>query len=155
MGLDSVDLTHWSRDTSSPVKQTPYQLQDTTSSRRKSTSQMLTGGDEDDEEDCCCCPVDPVLCWFRFFHTISGLIGVATLGANIFVLVTVDSKSLNYKDIIMRSYAVIFCIIIILAGATKLLVLNTSTQLLVILVVTLFFKVLKHYKSQKSTGDTL
>jgi hypothetical protein len=118
MGLDNVDLAHWSRDTSSPVKQTPYQLQDTTSSRRKNPSQTLVGGDEDDEEDCCCCPVDPVLCWFRFFHTISGLIGVGTLGANIFVLVTVDGPSLNYKDIIMRSYAVIFCIIIILAGTT-------------------------------------
>lgn len=130
VGFD--DLADWTRDTSGPAKQTPYQLQDSTSSRRKSSSQLIVGGDEDDEEDCCCCPVDPVLCWFRFFHTVSGLIGVATLGANIFVLVTVDSKSLNYKDIIMRSYAVVFCIIIILTGAirSELLILNTSIEII-------------------------
>lgn len=104
----------WTRESPDASESPPYQLLDTSISRRRKSAKP--SDDDDDNEDCCCCPVDPVLCWFRFFHTISGLIGVATLAANIFVLVTIDSKSLNYKDIIMRSYAVIFCILIILAG---------------------------------------
>lgn len=111
------DLTDWTRESPNVVKQPSYQLKDSSSSRRKSVVPFASKPEEDFEEDCCCCPVDPVLCWFRFFHTISGLIGVATLAANLFVLITIDTKSINTKDIIMRCYAIIFCFIIILTGA--------------------------------------
>ena len=108
------EAADWTRETS-VIKSAPS-YQESSGSRRKLSPRQSIGKDEDDEEDCCCCPVDPVLCWFRFFHTISGCIGIATMAANIFVLVTVDSQTLNYKDIIMRSYAVIFCFIIVIAG---------------------------------------
>lgn len=111
------DLTDWTRESPNVVKQPSYQLKDILSSRRKSAVPYPSKPEEDFEEDCCCCPVDPVLCWFRFFHTISGLIGVATLAANLFVLITIDTKSINAKDIIMRCYAIIFCFIIILTGS--------------------------------------
>jgi hypothetical protein len=68
--------------------------------------------DEKDDEDCCC-PLDPILCWFRLFHTLSGFVGVATAGANGFVIATIDSITMDYRDIIMRSYAVLFCIVIV------------------------------------------
>ena len=114
-GNQSYDeAADWTRE-SSAIK-FPLTYQDSSGGRRKTSPRQSVGKDEDDEEDCCCCPVDPVLCWFRFFHTISGCIGMATMAANIFVLVTIDIQSLNYKDIIMRSYAVIFCIIIVIAG---------------------------------------
>ena len=117
------DLTDWTRDSPNTAKQpssSSYQLKDSSSSRRKSAAvPYASSAEEDFEEDCWCCPVDPVLCWFRFFHTISGLIGVATLAANLFVLITIDTKSINAKDIIMRCYAIIFCFIIILTGALK------------------------------------
>ena len=114
------DLTDWTRESPNVVKQPSYQQKDSSGSRRKSTVPYPTKPEDDFEEDCCCCPVDPVLCWFRFFHTISGLIGVATLAANLFVLITVDTKSINAKDIIMRCYAIIFCFIIILTGSSKI-----------------------------------
>eukprot|EP00596_Hydrurales_sp_CCMP1899_P006100 CAMPEP_0119036766 /NCGR_PEP_ID=MMETSP1177-20130426/4701_1 /TAXON_ID=2985 /ORGANISM="Ochromonas sp, Strain CCMP1899" /LENGTH=211 /DNA_ID=CAMNT_0006997097 /DNA_START=159 /DNA_END=794 /DNA_ORIENTATION=- len=71
-------------------------------------------GYDEEEEDCCCFKVDPVLCWFTFFHSLSGCVGLATLAANIYVLARTNRAALNYKEIIMRSYACIFCIIIIL-----------------------------------------
>ena len=107
------DPTDWAREVTA---KTIPSYQTSSGARRVTSSRPAMGQDDDDEEDCCCCPVDPVLCWFRFFHTISGCIAIATMAANIFVLVTIDSVSLNYKDIIMRSYAVIFCFIIILTG---------------------------------------
>lgn len=116
----SNDGTHspvdWTREEpQAKISPVSYQRSSGEVSRRRSS--RLGGRDDDDEEeDCCCCHVDPVLCWFRFFHSLSGCVGIATLSANIYVLATTDSATLNYKDIIMRSYAVIFCIIIILTG---------------------------------------
>jgi hypothetical protein len=114
---DYGDSTDWSRDPREnvPIVKVQPSYQESSGGRRRSSPRVSLLKEEEDE-DCCCCPVDPVLCWFRFFHTISGLIGFATMTANIFVLATVDRKSLNYKDIIMRSYAVIFCIIIVFTG---------------------------------------
>jgi hypothetical protein len=80
---------------------------------------QLSGRDDDEEEDCCCFKVDPVLCWFLFFHSLSCCVGMATLAANIYVLAKIDSITLNYKDIIMRSYACIFCVLIILTGISN------------------------------------
>jgi hypothetical protein len=58
--------------------------------------------------------LDPILCWFRFWHFTSGLVGLATIAANIYVIVTVDGDILDYRDIIMRGYAVLFGIVIVL-----------------------------------------
>ena len=70
---------------------------------------------EDDDEDCCCCPLDPVLAWFRLFHLISGLVGCASMGANGYILATKDAITMDYKDIVTRTYAIIFCFIVVLA----------------------------------------
>ena len=40
--------------------------------------------------------------------------GLATLGANAYVIATIDRYSLEYKDIIMRAYAIMFCVVIVL-----------------------------------------
>lgn len=105
----------WTRESPS-VGPLPSYQESSGTRRVRYVSPPTRKNDEDLEEDCCCCSVDPVLCWFRFFHTISGLIGFATLVANIYCIAKIDSITLNYKDIIMRSYAVIFCVIIVVTG---------------------------------------
>jgi len=89
-------------------------------SRRSSigTTRSSYGGYESDdedgevEEDCCCCPMDPVLFGIAVFHFISGLLGIAGVVANIIYL-SRPQETGHYLDIILRSYAVVFCATIV------------------------------------------
>ena len=47
--------------------------------------------------------------------TTSFLSDIEQLGANAYILVTVDAISMDYKDIITRCYAIIFSVVIVLA----------------------------------------
>lgn len=73
---------------------------------------------EDDEEDaegpescCCCCPADPMLFAFQCFHLTAGLTGLAALSANIYVF---SGPNFSIRDAIIRSYALVFCILIVI-----------------------------------------
>jgi hypothetical protein len=92
----------------------------TKKSRRSSvgTARSSYGGydseDEDEgiEEDCCCCPMDPVLFGITVFHLISGLLGIAGMVANIFYLSRPQEVG-HYQDIVLRTYATVFCATIV------------------------------------------
>jgi len=69
------------------------------------------GSDEESEEDCCfCCHSDPLLLSFQLFHFTSGLVGMAALAANVYAFAT----NLSLNDAILRAYAVLFCLLIVL-----------------------------------------
>ena len=83
--------------------------------RARMAPARVSASEHDEDEDCCCCPLDPVLAWFRLFHLISGLVGCASMGANGYILATKDVVSMDYRDIITRGYAIIFCFVVVLA----------------------------------------
>lgn len=84
-------------------------------------------GDEDDEsadaaESCCCCfPSDPMLFAFQCFHLTAGLTGLAALSANIYVF---SGPTISVRDAIVRSYALLFCILIVIIELDWRLIVN-------------------------------
>jgi hypothetical protein len=92
----------------------------------KSTLSKLAGGikwkqpinrtgpaEEEDDGDscCCCCPSDPMLFAFTCFHCAAGLVGITALVANVYVF---TRRDLAPKDAIMRSYALLFCALVVI-----------------------------------------
>ena len=70
------------------------------------------GSGDDDEASCCgCCPGDPMLFSFQCFHFTAGMIGIAAFAANIYVF---TQPYLTPKDAIMRSYALLFCLLVVI-----------------------------------------
>eukprot|EP01038_Epipyxis_sp_PR26KG_P010760 gene10760-14451_t len=59
---------------------------------------------------CCCCPDDPILFWFSIYHSIVIFVAIMTLLSNAYAL-----SQIKYpiSMIIMRVYAMLFCVIII------------------------------------------
>lgn len=69
------------------------------------TSSIESRGEE------CCCGIDPLLCWFRVFHWVGGLIATFASVANI-VYVQRVSTEITLRDAILRAYLSLFCVII-------------------------------------------
>ena len=69
--------------------------------------------DDDNMEDCCCCPSDPCLIAFTFFHCLSGALGVAAIGANVYHI-TQEKEGNKYIEIVQRCYLCLFSAIIVL-----------------------------------------
>lgn len=59
---------------------------------------------------CCCCPKDPILYWFRVFHSLCGFMGVLSFISNLFILFDV---ALDFRNIIIHIYALFLCIIVV------------------------------------------
>lgn len=65
------------------------------------------------EDTCCgCCPADPILYWFRIFHSLSGLVGVASGVINAYVIST--NRSMDYFSVAQHVYTIVLCAIIVL-----------------------------------------
>ena len=81
--------------------------------------------DESTEDDsdifCCCCSSDPVLFSFQCFHFTSGLTGLAAFAANIY---TLTKPSITIRDTIVRSYALVFCLLIVIVELDWRYILN-------------------------------
>jgi len=76
---------------------------------------------DDDDIECMGSLFDPVLLWFRAFHTLSLLCGLSCTIVNIYVLSKImKSKTSNMnddvgiRDIIIRVYTIICCLLIII-----------------------------------------
>jgi hypothetical protein len=73
-----------------------------------------------------CCTDDPVIYWFRIFHSLCGSIGVLALISNIYVLIDVP---LDIRNIVIHIYAIPFCLIVI-GAELELQMLKTRLQFL-------------------------
>jgi uncharacterized membrane protein HdeD (DUF308 family) len=83
--------------------------------KRKAPAAVHIADDDDAEDDsdtcCCCCPSNPMLFGFQCFHFIAGLAGLLALAANIYIFTL---PNLYPKDEIMRCYALIFCVLVVI-----------------------------------------
>jgi hypothetical protein len=77
-------------------------------SRVLSRKQVAKIIQSEDSSNLICCCMDAILCYFRLFHFICGIIITLTLVANCIVLSN-DLHSSDIKDFVMRVYCVIFC----------------------------------------------
>lgn len=89
------------------------------SNKRDNSGNTSNEEDEEDDDLCCGCALDPILCWFRLFHILSLLIGGASFAANIYVLIKTDGKTFDFKDMVMRIYTLMFCVIIVFTGKNR------------------------------------
>lgn len=62
----------------------------------------------------CCCPRDPVLNWFRMFHLLCLLLGLASAAVNVYIL---TSHFIQLIDIVLHSYAIVFSLLIVIIEA--------------------------------------
>lgn len=77
------------------------------------TTKALPQEDSGDEgESCCCCfSSDPMLFSFQCFHITAGLSGLGAFIANVYVF---SRPHITLKEAIIRSYALIFCVLMVL-----------------------------------------
>ena len=83
--------------------------------RKKTEARCLLSEEEEDESTKCCCCIDIILCYFRTFHTFTAIIGFANLASNFLLLISYSVAQV--RDIVIQTYAIIFCIIIICVEA--------------------------------------
>jgi hypothetical protein len=83
------------------------------SAQQVNSKAVVADVDDDDEaESCCgCCPSDPILFSFQCFHFSSGSIALAAFAANIY---TLSRPNIFVKDAIVRCYALVFCLLIVI-----------------------------------------
>ncbi len=82
------------------------------SSSRRRTSLHSPMHHSEGESTCCgCCPSDPVLYWFRIFHSIAGFVGFASLAANLYVL---TNPKLGLIEIVLHLYTMLFSVAIVI-----------------------------------------
>ena len=65
------------------------------------------------EEEVVCCCMDATLCYFRMFHMVCGLVVALNLVENCIVLAKDFSDRSDIRDLVMRLYDVIFCMLCI------------------------------------------
>lgn len=65
----------------------------------------------DTPDDLCCCCLDPVLCWFRFFHFLGGAACILAFVSN---TVYGQNDLASLYAIIMRLYVAVFSIVLLL-----------------------------------------
>ena len=65
------------------------------------------------EHEVVCCCMDATLCYFRMFHMMCGLVVVLNFVENCIVLTKDFNGRTDIRDVVMRFYDVIFCILCI------------------------------------------
>jgi len=87
-------------------------------SMNMSPQQVVVNEYEDDDIECFGSFFDPVLLWFRTFHTLSLLCGLACACANLYVLSKITTSSIittvSIRDISIRIYTVICSLLIVI-----------------------------------------
>ena len=78
--------------------------------KQRMTTNTHADEDEVEESCCCCCPSDPMLFSFQCFHLTAGLSGMGAFVANIYVF---TRPHVTVKEAIIRSYALIFCLLMV------------------------------------------